>query len=542
MINMKQYMITAAAALLLLSGCGDFLEPDSQSEFVPKDASSFNELLLGEAYPRYDKTDLNIFLDLMCDDVTAAPYQKPQEGFDSDKFLAAYTWQPDMYDMMDNAGLAYSRSDMYLTYYEFIMGTNAVLDYVDDAPADQKEEINYVKAQAYALRGFMYFNLVNIFGKPYNVAPQSMGVPLKLTSGIEEDEDVLKRQTVEAVYTQILTDLKEAETLYKSLPEKRQWKTDYRTSLPMVQLLLSRVYLYMENWEEAAKYAEYVMKDSRFKLLDLNTIPTEKYDTKLETEITYYHDFHSFAGSTETIWPYGNPSDMAGWGRDYPETDQNYRPMHSYFRASDELINSFEEGDLRKERYIVHRTTSNYPTNGTSGSMPLTYGKMQVNTSTFKPISSLATFGRSLRLSEAYLNYAEAKAMLFKEKGDGTARTQALSALNTIREKRFTADKYAEKDINSAEELVEFTREERRRELCFEDHRWFDLRRWGMKEIKHIWYESENSYMTYTLKENDLLYTVPIPQNSLDRNGRLEQNELGGKRTGELTTISNEDL
>ena len=60
-------MMTAAAALLLLSSCGDFLEPDSQSEFVPKDASSFNELLLGEAYPRYDKSDLNIFLDLMSD-------------------------------------------------------------------------------------------------------------------------------------------------------------------------------------------------------------------------------------------------------------------------------------------------------------------------------------------------------------------------------------------------------------------------------------------------------------------------------------------
>lgn len=91
-------MMTAAAALLLLSSCGDFLEPDSQSEFVPKDASSFNELLLGEAYPRYDKSDLNIFLDLMSDDVTAAPYQRPQDGFDPDKFLAAYTWQPDMYE------------------------------------------------------------------------------------------------------------------------------------------------------------------------------------------------------------------------------------------------------------------------------------------------------------------------------------------------------------------------------------------------------------------------------------------------------------
>lgn len=531
-----------AAALLFLTGCGDFLEPDSQSEFVPKDASSFNEILLGEAYPRYDKSDLNIFLDLMSDDVTAAPYQKPQEGFDPDKFLAAYTWQPDMYEMMDNAGLSYARSDMYLTYYEFIMGCNAVLDYVDDAPAEQHEEVAYVKAQAYALRGFMYFHLVNIFGKPYNVAPQSPGVPLKLNSGIEGDEDVLRRQSVEAVYTQILSDLKQSEELYRSLPESRQWKSDFRTSLPMVQLMLSRVYLYMENWEEAAKYAEAVMQDARFKLLDLNTIPLSKYDKDMEMEMTYYHEFYSYAESPETIWPYGNPTDMAGWGRDYPERDQNQRVMHSYFRASDELINSFEEGDLREERYIVHRTTTNYPTSGASAPMPLTYGKLKVNSTTFKPISSQATFGRSLRLSEAYLNYAEAKAMLFKEKGDGNGRTQALSALNTLRMKRFAADDFTVKDVQDADELVNFVREERRRELCFEDHRWYDLRRWGMKEIKHIWYESENTYMTYTLNENDLLYTVPIPKNSMDRNGRLEQNELGGKRSGVLSTITNDDL
>ena len=93
MKKMKKYMC-AAMALMMLTGCGDFLEPDSQSEFVPKDASSFNELLLGEAYPRYDKSNLNIFLDLMSDDVTAAPFQVPHEGFTADKYLAAYTWPP----------------------------------------------------------------------------------------------------------------------------------------------------------------------------------------------------------------------------------------------------------------------------------------------------------------------------------------------------------------------------------------------------------------------------------------------------------------
>ena len=41
----------------------------------------------------------------------------------------------------------------------------------------------------------------------------------------------------------------------------------------MVQLLKSRVALYMENWEEAKTYAEKVIKDWNFSLRDLNTIP-----------------------------------------------------------------------------------------------------------------------------------------------------------------------------------------------------------------------------------------------------------------------------
>ena len=59
---MKQQIIFIFIISLILGGCGDFLEPKSKSEFVPKDANSMNELLLGEAYPRSDISGLNIFL------------------------------------------------------------------------------------------------------------------------------------------------------------------------------------------------------------------------------------------------------------------------------------------------------------------------------------------------------------------------------------------------------------------------------------------------------------------------------------------------
>jgi hypothetical protein len=71
---------------------------------VPEDATSLNELLLGEAYLRNDMSGFNIFLGLLDDDIEAAPYQTPNEGFDGNKYIAAFSWQPDMFEMMEESG------------------------------------------------------------------------------------------------------------------------------------------------------------------------------------------------------------------------------------------------------------------------------------------------------------------------------------------------------------------------------------------------------------------------------------------------------
>lgn len=533
MKKIKNKIAIGALSGLLLCSCGDFLEPSSTSEFVPKDASSLNELLLGEAYPRNDIDRMNIFLNLMDDDITAMPYQIPQDGFDANRFLAAYTWQPDMFKMMEEAG--YTSTNMYERYYQLILGANAVIDYIDQV-SDEKQKINYVLAQAYALRGFLYFKLVNIFGEPVNSNPNALGVPLKLNSGVEIEEAALERRSVKQVYDQILIDMLEAERLYKTLPEEKQFDKDYRTSLPMVQLILSRVYLYLEDWKKAADYAEQLMQNNQFKLLDLNSVA-------LETENGYpnFKTYHAYAESSEVIWLYGSVNDMGGLVMTYAGTanpKDNNRIMHAYFKASDELMDSFEETDLRKERYIIRKPVRD--NRGIEVWTPMAIGKLSVSipeytgialNNYYKPVTASGVFGRSLRLSEAYLNYAEAKAMMFKEGTDGNGANDAKEALDELRSHRFATADFETLEISDAEELVQFIRDERRRELCFEDHRWYDLRRWGMKEIKHVWYTDENTKSTYTLNVGDKGYTVPIPDEAMEMNAALKQNELAGKRT-----------
>ena len=513
-----KYNILAILAALSFTACSDFLEPDSESEFVPEDATSLNELLLGEAYQRNDMEGFNIFLGLLDDDIEAAPYQVPNDGFDGNLFLASFSWQPDMFKMMEEAGAGHI--NVYESYYEVILGANAVLDYIPNV-RDTEENINKVKAQALALRGFYYLNLVNIFGQPYSYNPEALGVPLKLNSGIEESEDYLKRKTVAEVYEQILTDLHTAEEIYLSLPQGEQWNDNYRTSLPMVQLTLSRTYLYMENWEKAAHYAKLVMENPNFKLEDLNNIPLNGKNDAGETVRTYM--VYPTYSSSETIWPYGNVQDMFEWTYEGANsTNSNTgNKMHAYFQASEELLNTYVDYDLRLNRYIVRAPK------GSSGElMPMAFGKVNVGTTYYLPQNAVGVFGRCLRLSEAYLNYAEAKAMI-----GGEGMGEATSALNTLRSKRFDPEDFEDEEFATQEELIDFVRDERRRELCFEGHRWFDLRRWGMPSFTHKWHDNAESTSTFRIEENDLLYTVPIPDEALQMNSSLEQNELPDKRT-----------
>lgn len=103
--------------------------------------------------------------------------------------------------------------------------------------------------------------------------------------------------------------------------------------------------------------------------------------------------------------------------------------------------------------------------------------------------------------------------------------SKALSAMRTLLENRYEPEKLVVPAGLTGETLKNFIKAERRKELCFEGQRWFDLRRYGMPQITHEW-----EGKTYTLKSNDPSYTMPIPDEVLIKNKRLEQNPLAPKR------------
>ena len=67
-------------------------------------------------------------------------------------------------------------------------------------------------------------------------------------------------------------------------------------------------------------------------------------------------------------------------------------------------------------------------------------------------------------------------------------------------------------------------RKEKRKEFCFEDIRWFDIRRWGLA-VEHVYQNINNKevYETYVLEAESPNYVLSLPMDLQRRNDKIEQ-------------------
>ncbi|HEY9261027.1 RagB/SusD family nutrient uptake outer membrane protein [Chitinophaga sp.] len=451
--------------LLTLSGCKKFLEEKSQSDVIPKTATDFRELLVGSGYMKDEEPSK--FLSFMDDDVDLFIEWGDGSVVGSTvakQYYLYYTWQPRLADMdgLGNLISADPSSTAYYRSYELIKGCNAVLDNINTAIGSQADK-DRVKAEALAVRAMYYFRLVNLYGAPYNSNPASLSVPLKLNSGITAE--YMPQATVAQVYTQMVNDLKEAARIMDPLPIARR---DFHINQPAIHILLSRVYLFMEKWEDCVAEAS--------KVFDQGGMLTNMTGYTTGYWLTYTNP--------EVEWMFGGGS-QAG--------DQtSYSP-------SPELRSMYAANDIR-----------------------LKYGFSEQNGGTqliTKYTNVQQELVQCLRTGEAVLNRAEAYVQLGK-------LSDAMKDLNDLRRTRIIG--YADESIGDKNALLNTVRDERRKEFCFEGFRWFDLRRYGMPAITHRFQrEPGEAILHYTLKEKDPMYTLPFPSSLLQRNPALQQNPSG---------------
>ena len=480
----KIYTFLLGGCMLALQSCGDFLEEVSQDEFEPKTTEAFRELLNGEGYNF--SSSVNPLTYMMDDDVESVSTSSWDDIQRIQQEL--YTWQPDFYSFQDEEGTyTSSNKDVYKNLYELIMACNIVNEYIDGSQGTDADKA-IVRAEALSLRAFYYLQLVNLYAYPYNDKDHdpstALGVPLVLASEVFDEGE--PRSTVKKVYDQIAADIEQACDLFG------QDKTNrgvFRISYTAAHLLASRIYLYMENWDKVIEHATYALETAP-ELADLNNYTID--NTYNPTNGVISRNF------PETIFLGG-----------YRAISGSYGLMGTPFNVSSDLFNSYADNDLRIGTYLMEAASY------------LPYNYMLLKSSSEQEYA--------WRTSELYLNRAEAYIELYKD-GDQEAGQNAVNDLNTLLSKRYRD--YEPLTPKPADELQELYREERRKELCFEGFRWFDLRRYGMPQLEHILIDQSGNSTRYILKEKDPSYVLPLPDNALEHNANLIQNELSPRREG----------
>nr|WP_199075698.1 RagB/SusD family nutrient uptake outer membrane protein [Pedobacter sp. ASV19] len=439
----KLIILSLAAVLLSISSCKKYLDIEPVGKVIPTTASDFRALLNTGYYgfPKHKallalRTD-EFFLKETSDDFSAVKEIYSWNDVNPDGLTAPFP---------------------YLAFYKSIFYANEVI--VDiDAKAGVSAETAQIKGEAYLLRAYANFELLNLYAKVYNkaTAVTDKGVPI---STIIDLEQTYPQASVEAVYTQIFADLAAGQQLLNV--EKWDAGLNYRFSKRAAQALAARIYEFRGEWDKALTAAQNVLQANNA-LEDLNaagSLLPNNYTSK-ENIMSMEDVMDSRTSNVGVI--------------------------------SDHLLGMYNQAnDLRFPMYFGQSDGRYVSQKGNSSALKITF-----------------------RNGEMYLIVAEAAL----QTGNKDLALQQLLALKAKRLKPayFQTEKNRVSALSSADLLKEIYAE-RERELALEGHRWYDLKRYGQPELKHTVSGKE-----YTLLKNDPRYTIKFPKEALANNPNLQQ-------------------
>ncbi|PWD98883.1 RagB/SusD family nutrient uptake outer membrane protein [Marinilabilia rubra] len=453
--------------------------------------------------------------------------------------------------------------------YQMVVTINRSLEMAEEGTSS---EVDQVLGENYYLRGFLYFNLVQAFGRPYTQSPQTnLGVPLKLTS---DENDFPPRATVAEVYEQVIEDLQKGASLM-NVPKENIYATK-----EAAWALLSRVYLYMEDWEKAEAYSDSVINSNRFALLDnqqlgryFTMVPEDNSETILAIRTLKDKD-HLGWWSVGSM--YANVNGI-GWGEMYaskpyrdllgkhPEDARHafVEPQYTednkmwflfvedydddgitkYMFRNREVVNDNgqwlivkEEGDdevisedyVQEELngegetsyYITWRGEKEYVEIGRKMEMRQGYPKYYVLKCSGQEDQAHLWSPVISRLAEMYLNRAEARYHQGNEQG-------AIDDVNIIR-RRAGIPEWTMAGLPDGKSVLDIVLEERRLELAFEGHRKNDIFRKGRtldRRYPGTHDRGASNMVKMMVESTDPAVIQYIPQQEIDRYpSALQQN------------------
>lgn len=240
---------SVAVLVLGMTSCGDFLDMqptssaiESGSVTTPADAQTIIRGVMRKmtATSTYGR---NMFLYA---DAKGGDMIIPDIGRGAD----------DLYRFQHSASSG-SNSGFWSGNYSYIRNMNSVIDQISALEKNGATGFENVKGQAYILRAMFYFDLVRLYGLPYNYKPDSYGVPNILSAVGATVKPT--RASVKENYAQIVSDLNDAVAIMPKATAKNL------PSYYAAKALQARVYLYMEDYDNALAAAKEVIESGKYK-------------------------------------------------------------------------------------------------------------------------------------------------------------------------------------------------------------------------------------------------------------------------------------
>ncbi|MBN9296951.1 MAG: RagB/SusD family nutrient uptake outer membrane protein [Filimonas sp.] len=276
-------LIIAACLTIILSACSKFFDKPPQGQITQEEAFKDEAGLVSFTNGIYTYLGdgdfmggrVQVLSDILADELKG------------DKFTGDYA---EIYGRR-NSIFGATRDAMYLKGYKIINAANLVLENLSIANT-QKDNL---RGQALFFRGMTHFELVRLFAQPWGYSPDNSqyGIPLRLKSG----QELLQRATVKQVYDQVIADLKAADSLLA--PDANSGKF-YTASKWIAEAYLAKVYFQMNDFANAYKYADQVIKSGKFQL---DADYTSRYSVGLTKEaiLRIANEVNHFQPGTELI-------------------------------------------------------------------------------------------------------------------------------------------------------------------------------------------------------------------------------------------------
>ena len=463
-----------AATILLLTGCQGFLteEPIMQqsSELSLSDYDGIKNATFGAYAPLASVNWYGASFVLDAEMRSGNGYR------DVNKNSGRYTVP---YDLNYTST---STPALWGTAYFVISSVNNVLDNLAGKAGSNgitQQDVDNLQAELLFLRALAHFDLVRTYAKQYTIDKTAPGVPYVFKTDAAAKPS---RDNVETVYNNIVKDLTDAEKLIAA-DYTREGVADPKSvvSKVAIQALLSRVYLYMGKWQDAADYATVVINTPGLSMWTADKFASSfKADAHTDGEVifeVYGLKSNTYDGYWDAITWMTNPDG------------------YSDCAASNDLIDLYEDGDVRGDMFINNedKAPNTFWTTKYSGKDKGT-----------PDVTNVVV----LRLSEMYLNRAEAIV-----RGATVAGVTAVADINAVRTNR-GATVIASAGMNDV-------MKERRLEFAWEGHYWYDLARTG-GTVTRVHYSGAE--VNRNIPADSKYWVLPINKRELDVNPNLVPN------------------